>query len=258
MKAVFATLISIICLASAMAELVPVRGPEIILDRASADIFPESWRGGKIDATAKLLPETERTRCRGIVEQALRKYPRGLLEATLRKVHGLGHLQYHGIVTGGTRSSGVIYVVCKPHFSSAGVESIVHAEYSSILFQKFPQHFAAEAWQRLNPPGFQYFGSGVEAVRDGRASKLSDSALYEQGFFHQYAQASIEEDFNSHVARLFMGDERYGQAVEQYPRLKAKSKLVMDFYAKVDVSFTEAWFVALRQDGSKVVAGENL
>ncbi len=211
-------------------------GPEIILDRTSPDIFPESWRTPKINAKAGLLAETEHERCREIVSRALGKYPAGLLEATLKKVYCLGRLEYSGVAAGGTRSRSAIYVVCKPAYSATDVEGILHAEYSSILFQKFAKHFDREAWQRLNPPDFSYLGGGARAVRAGQASRRFDSSLHEQGFIHEYAQASIEEDFNSHAARLFKGEAKYWEAVERHPKLQAKAGLVMDFYAVLRVS----------------------
>lgn len=221
-------------------------GPEIILDQASSDIFPESWRTAKINAKARLLEDTELDRCREVVNRVLAKYPPDLLKATLKKVYGLGRLEYSGAVTGGTRSRSAVYVVCSPTYATPDVERIVHAEYSSILFQSFAQHFDAEAWKQINPPDFKYLGSGVEAVKSGLATQRADQAMREQGFIQAYAKASIEEDFNSHVARLFMGDAKYWEAIEQYPKLKAKADLVMRFYSKVHASFTPGYFQALR------------
>ena len=77
-------------------------------------------------------------------------------------------------------------------------------------------------------------------------------ALNEQGFLTEYAQASIEEDFNSHVARLFVGDEAYWQALAKHPRLKAKAELVMAFYAKLNSEFSHAKFASLKPDESKL------
>jgi hypothetical protein len=232
----------------------PASAPEIVLDQASADIFPESWRTPKVNAKAELLYETERERCRKIVDRALGKYPADLLKATLKKIYCLGRLEYSGAVTGGTRSRSAVYVVCKPSYTSTDVERIVHAEYSSVLFQKFPQHFDAEAWTAINPVDFRYLGGGVQAVKAGLASRRSDEAMQEQGFILEYAKASVEEDFNCHVAPLFMGDAEYWQAVEKHPKLKAKSDLVIGFYSKVHASLTKERFKALRAAAAKATA----
>lgn len=232
----------------------PVSAPEIVLNQASADIFPESWRTPKVDAKAELLAETELERCRAIVDRTLAKYPAGLLTATLKKLYCLGRLEYSGAVTGGTRSRSAVYVVCKPSYASTDVERIIHAEYSSVLFQQFPQHFDAKAWSAVNPAGFNYLGGGVQAVKAGLASRRSDEAMREAGFIQEYAKASIEEDFNCHVASLFMGDAWYWQAVEKHPKLKAKCELVIAFYSKVHASLTKGWFQALRTGAAKATA----
>lgn len=223
-------------------------GPQVIFDQASSDIFPESWRTPKVSAKAEPLEEKERDRCREVVSRALAKYPAELLKMTLMKLYCLGRLEYSGVVTGGTRSRSVIYVVCKPTYATADVERIIHAEYSSVLFQKFPQHFDAQAWRQINPPEFDYLGSGVQAVKSGKASRRTDPAMREEGFIQEYAKASIEEDFNSHAAALFTGDARYWVAVEQHPKLKAKSDLVVAFYGKVHASLSAAHFQKLRAD----------
>jgi dipeptidyl-peptidase 4 len=220
--------------------------PEIILHQASAAIFPESWRGGSVNAGASPLPATQAERLRSILGRALSKYPPSLLDGTLRKIYGLGHLEYRGVATGGTRSASSIYVVCKPHYTDTAVERIVHAEYSSILFRRFSKQFDTESWQRQNPPAFKYLGGGVAAIKAGKASGAMDPGLLEQGFTSEYAQASMEEDFNGNAAPLLMGDAAYWAAMEKYPRIKAKAELVMSFYEKLDGSFTRAKFSSLR------------
>lgn len=223
-------------------------GPQIILNQVSPEIFPESWRTATVNAKAEPLAETERERCREIVSRALAKYPADMLSATLMNLYCLGRLEYSGAVTGGTRTRSSIYVVCKPTYASTDVERIIHAEYSSVLFQQFPQHFDAEAWKQINPPDFTYLGSGVQAVKSGQAARRADPAMWRQGFIQEYAKASVEEDFNSHAAALFIGDVRYWAAVEQHPKLRAKSDLVVAFYAKVHASLGEAYFRKVRAD----------
>ena len=227
---------------------------QLIDDQSSAEIFPESWRTPKVNAQAEPLAEMERERCRELVKQALAKYPAEMLKATLEKIYCLGRLEYSGAVAGGTRSRSAIYVVCKPTYASTDVQRIIHAEYSSVLFQKFPQHFDADAWNAINPADFSYLGGGVQAVKSGQASRRSDQAMREQGFIQEYARASIEEDFNCHAAPLFMGDGQYWEAVEQHPKLKAKSDLVIGFYSKVHTRLTRERFQALRDNEAKAAA----
>jgi hypothetical protein len=234
-------ILTLCCLSVGEAE-----ATEIILDQASSEIFPESWRGGKVAAKAEPLLDSQTQRLEAIIERALAKYPADLLSSTLTRVYGLGQLEYRGIVTGGTRSASAIYIVCKPHFSDEAVERNIHAEYSSILFRKFEKDFDVQRWEMENPSGFHYLGSGSAAVKAGLASVGLDESLHPSGFLTQYSKASLEEDFNAHAARLFTGDSTYWRAIANSPKLKAKSMLVIGFYTKVHREFTEENFRRLR------------
>lgn len=219
---------------------------EIIVDRASADIFPEVWLNERINAKAEPLDAAKQRECREIVSNALAKYPAPVLSAHLKKVYVLGGLSYSGVSVAGTRSKSAVYVVRKAAYSAAQVEGIVHAEFSSILLQNSPNQFDKAAWQRTNPADFQYRGSGVQAVRSKQASLRTTDELCEEGFLNEYSKASIEEDFNSYASRLLMGDTRLWTAIEQFPKVKAKAELAMSFYAKLDAAFTREFFMTLR------------
>ena len=220
--------------------------PSIVVDRAGDDVFPARWLTPDINAHAELADEAERPRSKAIVAKALSKYPSTIASTNLQAVYVLGGLEYRGVATGGAISRDAVYVVVGNRYSAAVVERVFHAEFSSILLRNDPQFFDADRWQQINPPGFQYLGSGVEAVRRKQASNRLQPALHENGFLHDYSQASIEEDFNSHAALLFMGDPAYWEAVERYPLVRAKAELTMDFYGRLDAAFSREFFPALR------------
>ena len=221
-------------------------GPTIIVDQATPAIFPESWHTSKINANAELVDDAELQRSRDIVARALAKYPAKVLSANLKAVYVLGRLEYSGVATGGTNSRNAVYVVNKPQYSSEVIEKILHAEFSSILLRNFPQHLDEEKWRQINPPDFRYRGSGVQAVREKQASNRFETPLHEEEFLNKYSQASIEEDFNSYAGRLLMGDKDLWDAIERYPKLKAKAELTIKFYGKLDSGFTKEFFLALR------------
>ncbi|MCP5559975.1 MAG: hypothetical protein H7A55_19675 [Verrucomicrobiaceae bacterium] len=222
-------------------------GPQIIVDRAAPDIFPESWRTPKINAQAEELSAERQPQCRDLIERALAKYPTGVLRANLKKVYGLGSLQYSAVPTGGTNSRTAVYLVSKDRYSLTAIEEIFHAEFSSILLRNFPHHLDSVAWQQLNPPGFHYRGSGVQAIKTQQASQRLRAALHEEGFLNEYGKASPEEDFNSFAGRLFLGDPALWNAIEHYPKVKAKAELAIAFYHKLDATFTHPFFLSLRQ-----------
>ena len=221
--------------------------PEIVVDRATSDIFPESWLTAKVNAKAEPLGKEEQQRCREIVEKALAKYPAAVLHKNLQNVYVVGRLSYSGVFAGGSNSRSDVYVVSNDKCSPAEMEKNVHAEFSSILLRNYPKHLDQVAWQQINPPDFSYRGSGVQAIKSKQASLSFSDALHEEGFLNEYAKASVEEDFNSYAARLLMGHAALWSAIEKYAKVKAKAELTIAFYGKLDASFTKEFFLSLRQ-----------
>ena len=185
-------------------------------------------------------------RSQALVARALSKYPAVILQTHLQRVYVVGCLAYSGVPTGGTNSRNAVYLANSGRAADAALEGIFHAEFSSILLRNLPQYLDLKRWQEINPPDFQYLGSGVQAIKAQKASRRLDAALQEAGFLHAYAQASKEEDFNSIAARLLMDDEGLWRAVAQYPKVRGKTLLVMAFYSRLDPQFTQSWFEALR------------
>ena len=221
-------------------------GPVVSLNAAGPEIFPKSWLSTSVNAQATILDEGLRERSDRLVARALGKYPAAVLRTHLQRVYVVGRLAYSGVPTGGTNSRTAVYLASSVKTSDAVLEGIFHAEFSSILLRNLPQHLDMKRWQELNPPDFHYLGSGVQAIKQQKASRQMDANLQKDGFLHAYAQASLEEDFNSIASRLLMGDAAFWNAVDQFPKIKEKTELVMAFYARLDAQFTRAWFEALR------------
>lgn len=220
--------------------------PVVSLDAAGPEIFPQSWLTAKVNAQATILDPAQRERSQALVVRALAKYPAVVLRTHLQRVYVLSSLTYSGVPTGGTNSRNAVYLANSGKAADATLEAIFHAEFSSILLRNLPQHLDTKRWQEINPPDFRYLGSGVQAIKQQKASRQLDSGLQETGFLHAYAQASQEEDFNSIASRLLMGDEGLWRAAAQFPKIKEKTLLVMAFYSRLHPQFTQAWFEALR------------
>lgn len=223
-------------------------GPLVSLDMAGPEIFPQSWLSATVNAQATILEAAQRGRSQRLVAQALSKYPVAVLRTHLQRVYVVGSLAYRGVPTGGTNSRSAVYLANtgKASNSDSALEGIFHAEFSSILLRNLPQQLDTKRWREINPPDFRYLGSGVQAIKWQQASRRLDADLHSAGFLHAYAQASLEEDFNSIAARLLMGDEGLWGAVAQFPKVKEKTDLVISFYGGQDAQFTQSWFQALR------------
>ena len=221
-------------------------GPVISLNAAGPEIFPQSWLSPAVNAQATLLDEAQHERFQKLVSRALAKYPPPVLRTHLQRVYVVGRLAYSGVPTGGTNSRNAVYLANSVKTSDAVLEGIFHAEFSSILLRNLHQNLDSKRWQEINPPDFHYLGSGVQAIKQQKASRQMDANLQNAGFLHAYAQASLEEDFNSIAWRLLMGDGALWRAADQFPKVKEKTELVIAFYGRLDAQFTRAWFEALR------------
>jgi hypothetical protein len=220
-------------------------GVEIIFVTESG-MFPTNWYGGTIKGSAVSLDESERQRSVDILKKAMVKYPVDVLKKTLKKIYVLKDLNFFGVGYGGTNTDYKVYVVnegLSNGYDDNFVEKLFHAEYSSVLFNMFPDYFNAKAWQKMNPDGWKYTGTtGAEAIRDGESSESITDKYNSQGFLNQYSQSTLENDFNAFAKNIFCCDETFWNTVEKYRGLVVKLYLAVDFYHKINPAFTEDYF----------------
>ncbi|MEL7496479.1 MAG: hypothetical protein AAFN77_02635 [Planctomycetota bacterium] len=215
---------------------------------AEKEIFPKSWRTSRINANADPIDSEEVERTKQILNSAFNKYPKKVLSANLKTVFILRRLRFFGVSASGTNSTDCVYMAnrgVEAGFDDAWVEGVFHAEFSSILLRNFRGQFDQEVWQKINKAGFQYGGNGVEAIRNGAASKNFDPALYEQGFLYEYAQSSLENDFNSIAQQLFTGNPEFWKIVKAHSAISQKVDLAIGFYQKIDPTFDREYFESL-------------
>ena len=250
---VIRTLSLVLCLgAVTLHSEVPVEvlreQPVRIVTSASEVIFPESWRGGKVSASAEAVPVERREIALRVMEAALAKYPAEVLREHLGTLYLVGELRYRNVVTSGTNSRRDVYVkigAVEKGFTHLHNEGVFHAEFSSILIRNRPQFLDEAAWKATNPSDFTYLGDGVDAVKQGKANTKIDSSLNAQGFLSQYAQSTLENDFNAFAARLWTGDEALWQLSVQHPPIHRKLVLVLRFYQRLHPALDEAFFRSL-------------
>lgn len=208
-------------------------------------MYPESWRGGKINAQATPLNEVEYDRSKLIILKALEKYPTEVLTKHVKKVYVLDDIQFYGIRFGGTNSLDAVYILNRgldAGYTDRFVEQLFHAEFSSILLRNLSYYLNKTNWLKCNADSFVYGGSGVEALRSKKNSEDFDEALHEIGFLNQYATSDFENDVNSFAKNIFGPKPGFWEAIDKYPRLRCKMDLLILFYSQIHVSFTETYF----------------
>lgn len=222
-----------------------LESPAPVTTTSDVKMFPEQWRREPFSPSGKALAESQMGRARKVMRRALAKYPERVITENLKAVYVLSELRYSGIAAGGTNSRTDVYVNAgaekRPH-TDAQVEMIFHAEFSSILLRNFARLFDEAAWEKCNPEGFTYLGSGVDAIKQKKLGKMLDESLLEQGFLGEYERSSLENDFNGYAGGLWCGDVEVWKAAEKYPRVKRKVELTIALYEKIDAKMNERFF----------------
>jgi hypothetical protein len=210
-------------------------------------IFPDSWLGGAINGQGENIEPGEISRTQSIIIKALKKYPASMLQANLKAVYFLKSMKFYDVGFGGTNSADALYLTnngIPMGFTDAYIEQTFHHEFSSILFRNFPAFLDTAAWKNANIPGFDYNDpeAGVGAIRNNQSSQEADTLLCKKGFLTQYAYSSLENDVNTLAQNLFRPGSSFWEITDNYPRIRKKVTLLINFYHSIDAVFTEPFF----------------
>ena len=207
--------------------------------------MPASWTKAPINGYAVPLDKDQINRTTQVIEEAVSKYPAHIVNDNLKNIYLVKELGFSGVKFGGTNSSDSVYITSQKAHSDVSIEQLFHAEFSSVLWRSYQADFDAKKWTKLNPSGFSYLGTGVEALKmsaNGNFAKQDGKVLLRNGFLTEYAMSSLENDFNSFAKLMFLGDPTFWDKVDNYPLINKKFELVMDFYSSLDPMFTEDYF----------------
>lgn len=168
---------------------------------------------------------------------AVLAYPRSI-GAVIHEVYLVDRLFIDGVPVGGTYYGHRVFCSLRgpdDRFVHASwLQSVAHAEISSVCFHKHASCFSSDRWKALNLKGFRYHGSGLEVARIGGSRAAYDSALWAEGFLTDYAKASVEEDFNACWQFIMTADEQSLRRACGFSILKNKFELTCQFAQCVD------------------------
>lgn len=218
-----------------------------ICSRYAVTHFPETWRAAPIDAMGEPISHAEQIRSLAAVIRAMKKYPRAVLQKNLKAVYFLRAMKFYHVDYGGTNSFDALFLTNEGAalgYSDLYLEQTFHHEFSSILYRNFPQYIDSAAWAGDHASDADYTDpeNGVGAIRNNRSSQDFDTALCARGFLTQYATSGMENDINTIAQNLFSPSPGFWTIVDYYPRIALKTRLLIDFYHKLDPSFTESFF----------------
>jgi hypothetical protein len=209
------------------------------------ETFPARWYNTKINAEAESLARSEIENVNTALKVTLSKYPEQVLCTYLNSIFVLKSMKFYDVPYGGTSSGKTVYITDDEENLTCSydlLENYFHHEFSSILLHEHSCKFEKRKWKRINPEGFRYGKGGLQAIMSGNAEMSFDPELNERGFLTRYSEASLEEDFNVYCQNIFNGGPSFWKLVEKFPKIKAKTALIIRFYQHIDPVFTESYF----------------
>jgi hypothetical protein len=179
-----------------------------------------------------------------ILEEAFAKYPAHVINKYLSAIHFAGVIELRGFYFGGTVDSTrrIVYFVDDGTQSGQEAVGTFHHEFSSLLLAR--HGLFLNPWLEQHPEGLRY----KSQMYDNDEDVYADTSLegtesdYEDGFMNSYGQTNFDNDFNEYAAMVFTYPEKFKQIMDQYPRVRCKFLVFLDFYRKIDPIFTEAYF----------------
>ena len=217
------------------------------------DHIPDNWRLDPIAAN-DTVPALQ------ALKMALSVYPVDLIRQVAGSQVGpvflVRRIAVNGTEVGGMFMDGAIYVPARDMLSAESVtfaEDTLHHELA--LVGLYAGQSPKAAWAAVNAPGFAYLTEhDAEAVRVAghRADATdSDDAVHEAGFMIKYAEASLEEDWQTYAEQAFGHPEVLVALANRFPRVKAKVKVFVEHYSSLDPAF-ESYF---ERTGLRAAAG---
>jgi hypothetical protein len=209
--------------------------------------YPPADKGVDYLKIERVDPRCVLTALEGI-RNALQMYPPGLIKKYISAVFVTGPMKMYGssIAAMYHRPAAKYHrswiYVSGPRSSLFGLKSYalsLHHELSSFFFYDYRLHFPANEWTAVNDKNFKYMGvyKFLRATASGSGEKRNQEEAkkwYRSGFVDDYGMASLEDDFNMY-AEMVMGDSEYlKEVVKRYPKVAQKTKIVVDFYSRID------------------------
>lgn len=213
----------------------------------SSLIFPTEWQQSPINAEGEVIDKGEIPRSLLVTIKALEKYPVEMLNLNLRSVYWLKKMSFYGVGYGGTNATAALYLTNdgeRMGYTDNYLEQTFHHEFSSVLYRNYSGFFDSVSWKNANAQNFNYNDpeDGVGAIRNNASSQDLDTLICVRGMLTQYAMSSIENDLNTFAQNLFSPSEGFWEIVDHYPRIRRKTRLLINFYNRINPGFTESYF----------------
>jgi hypothetical protein len=208
---------------------------------------PVGPAGPHLDSKVKPIRHRVLMRYPVILQKAFDKYPESVIKNSLNAIYFADEIDHDGRIYGGTYDiyRRIIYLVDNGAKNDCQAMGTFHHELSSILMRRYSfwTNFWTNQWIDQNPKGFKYFDDIYDSWKevDEASEAFAIEACYEEGFVAEYGLTNLENDFNEYSAIIFTYPKKFRKIMNQYPRVRDKFLVWLEFYQRIDPIFTEEY-----------------
>jgi hypothetical protein len=199
------------------------------------------------DSKVKPIYHRALVRYPDVLQRALAKYPAHVIKNHLNAIFFSREINHAGFKYGGSYDPfrRIVYLVDIGWQDIDSAQSAFHHEFSSLLLKS--NSFFINPWTDHNPKGFKYlydiYGNFKSLPSSIEIKGKGTKEDYEDGFVEDYGRTDFENDFNEYSAMIFTYPEKFKKIMNQYPRVRGKFKVWLEFYQKIDPIFTEEYLL---------------
>lgn len=174
-----------------------------------------------------------------ILQTAFKKYPVEVIKKYLKTIQLAAEIDDGIVKYGGTIDPfrKIVYLADKGTKSDDLVINNFHHEFSTLLMTS--HSFYVNLWTDHNPAGFEYFYDKYDdwTTMEKHRDKVTD--FYEKGMVSNYGLTNFSNDFSEYSAMILTYPQKFKTVMNQYPRIRGKFLIWLEFYQKIDPIFTE-------------------
>ena len=186
------------------------------------------------------LPEKIQIEIKSIIREATEAYPLGFVPQYLKRLYIIDNkiviedvndataivIDETIFITNGGKNNKILYL------------PVFHHVFNHLMQNKYKNLFDSyyEEWMSNNPEGFQYYDYEPFYSDEGKLK------IYKDGFISSYSMVNYSEDFAEIATNAFSKDSIFFDSIMDYPKMKNKFELMVDFYNKINPDITLEYF----------------
>jgi hypothetical protein len=182
-----------------------------------------------------------------LLQHAFEKYPVKVIREYLKAICFAKEINEDGFTYAGSYDvfRKIIYLANDGSQDNDYSIGAFHHEFSSLLLNR--RGLLLNSWIDQNPKDFDYlyktYGNFKNLQNFIEIKVDGSSEDYKKGFLSTYSQTNFENDFNEYARLIFTHPQKFKKIMNQYPRVRGKFLLFLEFYHKIDPIFTEEYLL---------------